>query len=276
MNTDTFFKAIMAVDEHNKLNYSMPYTYQLKKDDKELYFFGAPHATDPQSPMFGQLRNAFEDFQPDMLIIGGVSVAADPEKKQQYLDEIKVQSLDEVINKRAEIGFSILQAEERRIEWDSPATNQVDQIAFLLERGYSKEEIAVWIVLRQVYMYTRLQETSRPTFKDFVTGSLGKLKENTDWDGFDYSYANALRSVKAIANIELSPERVSDLRNALGPSSEPEANVYKHIWADSTAYIDELMLRMIIENMEAHSRIIVVFGAYHAVVLEPALRKLYE
>lgn len=272
--TEEILSLIIPVDKYDPNSHPKPYVYQLDQGGKSLYFFGAAHNTDPKSEMFVQLKNVFNDFQPEMVIVEGIGRASNPDTKQEFEESIKSKPVDEVIRSRAEPAFTVYECLQRELPWDSAASKLGDEVKYLLSLGYMHEEIFVWIALRQVYMYIRAPKDSRPSLDIYVQAGLNNLQEQTRWDDFDYSYQTAVRLTHEITEIDIPNVNLEELRSQLGPSKSHSANVYKRIWADSAEYVDRLCVQMIGSNLEKYDRVLVVFGAYHAVVQEPALRAL--
>ncbi len=166
--------SIMTAEEYAEMGrHEVPYIFELNKGDKELYYFGSPHIRgDAENPVIEQIQNAFKDANPDMVFVEGVRIAAD---KDSYNKRLKAATKEQLITTLGESGVAMLCAVEKGIDWYCPEPSDKDAAAYLLERGFSKEEIFAYEVLQMIPQYNGVKgKENISTFEKYVQSTTSK------------------------------------------------------------------------------------------------------
>lgn len=264
-------KRLMTIEEYGKVKHDKPYTFEAATSDnsKALLFFGAKHTAEPNDPMFPHLETSFKNFRPDLVM---VEAAPGPKglTREEFNEGIVSQSVDEVIKRRGEPGFTIRMAVENGIEWFCPEPDRNDEFQYLLEEGYSQQEIQAWALFRNIPVFNKRR--GERTFDEFAQSSITHFLEKTGW--------NLANSIEDIINtgIEMIGQKVDvendmEIHKYINPG---EGNKMQKLSKLSWAYRDRAILENIINQLDKHNRIFIVYGASHAVVQEPALRYLFS
>jgi len=142
---------------------------------------------------------------------------------------------------------------------------------YLLARGFSREQIFVWDFLRTLTQHNQHK---------YVELFLEKFKEVTNWEDFDYSLKHAMELCEQILGRPVDIENEPNVTDFTDPIPwEDKRNiqtVLNRISESSSVFRDRKIVSDIVEALKTHKRIFIVYGASHAVMQEPALRKLLE
>jgi hypothetical protein len=246
--------SIMTAEEYSHIEHPTPYIFELQSGDRKLYYFGSPHLRDPENNLFEKIEAAFNETNPDIVFIEGANVRGD---RDEFNERVKTATREEVIEFMGERGFALKLAVDKGVEWHSPEPTDKDLYEYLLAKGFSRDQIFAWDVFRILSQYNRLMK--KEGFRNYVQGFIDLFKQTTNWEGFDYSYERAIRLGEQI----------------LGRSIDVE-KILNRISEQSSLFRDRKIVSDIADALKTHKRVFIVYGASHAVMQEPALRKLLE
>jgi len=272
---ETAKRAIMPAEEYAELEHERPYVYEVEAGDKKVTYFAPGHSWDPDNPAWEDLKNKFKNANPDSVLVEGIPSLS--EKKQHYIEALKTHSEEEIISKMGEPGLSIKLAVENNVDFDCPEPSWSEEIKHLERQGFSREEIFGYYVFRQSVQWQKSE--SKEDFKDYLQQYTDGLKQNTDWDDFDYSYKHAEELSRKWWSRELADDKrfYSDKVDPIPwEGSEIERSRTNLVATASTRFRDERAIEMVDEKLKGHDRIFIVYGASHAVMQEPAIRRLLE
>jgi len=272
---------VMTAEEYSKSEHATPYNYEMKVGEKELYYFGTYHSRNPEDGIFGDIESRFKEFKPDLVLIEGMHNVA----KNRQLFESNAINLGEdedtirknVINITGESGFTLLLAIRAGIECQSPEPEDTDMYNYLLEQGFSKEDIFAEQVLLVLPQYHR--HTQKSGFREYSDTFIKSFQQATNWSGFDYSYENALKTAGEALGKEVDVENDEQTLDYVDPIpweyKKDGQTVINQIARATSQYRDRFMISEIAKALQTHKRVFVVFGASHAVMQEPALKELF-
>ncbi len=273
----SILNTIMTAEEYSAMRHTTPYSFKLELGDKELYYFGSRHMNDPSNPLFAEIENAFNTEKPDIVIVEGISMNSN-RQKVYFETNIKSSSREEVIHKMGEVGFTLKLALENGIEWESPEPQYEDVYKYLLDEGFSKEEIFVHEVLHILPQYNL--QMKREGFEAYVVPYIERFKEITHWRDFDYSYEHALSLSEAICGEIIDVEHDTHALDRIDPipweDKVDSQTVLNRIGEKTGIYRNRNIVTGILDGLKTYNRIFVVYGASHAVMQEPALKKAFE
>jgi len=264
---------IMTFEEYENRHHETPYVYELEDGEKKLTYFGAEHSRDPENPQFKRLEQEFRKIQPQLIFVEGIEDMEGFIKKE--LENIKESEIAAVIGKYGEKGLAIKLAIKAGVEFQSPEPNEEEQVANLLEQGFSQEDIFAHYVYFNAEQY---QYHGGEPSEEILESIIKKFKADFDWTDFDFS----LGHLKQIWQ-RLWPDRADPLDfnfSRLDPVKR-EANlgtwtVVNEINSQRNIFRDQFMMEKIKQALENVNRLFIVYGASHAYMQEPALRKLFE
>jgi len=273
---ESILGSIMTSEEYAEIRHDTPYIFELKAGDKELHYFGTPHVRDPQDPLFAEIEAAFNKASPDIVFVEGMSNL--PKDKARFDEMLKVASREETIDKSGESGFTCKLAAERGIEWHSPEPSDKDLYDNLLAKGFSKDEIFAWDVFHILPQYNR--QMNRQGFKQYVERFIEGFKRTTNWESFDYSYERAIKLGAEILGRPIDVENEPDATDFIDPipweEKKETQTTLNRIGSASSLFRDRKIVSDILEAFKNHNRVFIVYGASHAAMQEPALKKAFE
>ena len=266
---------IMTAEEYASLHHETPYIFSLKSRDKELFYFGAPHVRDPEDPIFSEIKTAFDKANPDLIFIEGMNASID---RNLINEKARKASTEEAIDGAGEAGFTLKLGLEKGIEWRSPEPEDADLYRHLLKQGFSKDEIFARAVLLVLPQYNR--QIDKQEFKEYSEPFIEQFKNETNWEGFDYSFERAINISEQIVGKPINfsdEEEASDYIDPTPWSEKKEKQtVLNHIGEASSAFRDKNIVKEIAEVQKKYKRLFIVYGASHAVMQEPALKELFK
>lgn len=274
MNTEVInasLEKLMTIDEYSNVKHDKPYIFEItsKDNSKSILFFGAKHTADPGDSMFPQLKTSFENYKPDLVI---VEAAPGPQglTREEFNAGIVSQTIDEVIKRRGEPGFTIRMAVENGIEWFCPEPDRNDEFQYLLEEGYSQQEIQAWALFRNIPVFNKRR--GERTFDEFARSSITHFLEKTGWS-LTNSIEDIINTGKGMIGEDIDVKNDMEIHKYINPG---EGNKMQKLSKLSWAYRDRTILENIITQLDKYDHIFIVYGASHAVVQEPALRYLFS
>ena len=272
---ESILSSIMTAEEYSKIEHATPYIFELKAGEKELYYFGSPHTSDPSNPLFAEIEAAFNKANPDIVFVEGMNVSGD---KTKFNERVKSATREEAIDRMGESGLTLKLGVEKGIDWESPEPTDEDLYNDLLAKGFSKDEIFAWDVFHILPQYNR--QMKREGFEKYVSGFIDRFKQTTNWDNFDYSYERAIKLGEQIFGEAVDVENDQGALDRIDPipwdEKKEKQTILNRIGEASSLFRDKKIVKDILEAFKTHKRVFVVYGASHAAMQEPALKKAFE
>ncbi len=269
---------LMTPEQYSQIEHPKPYTYTFEANGKVLYYMGSSYPTDPADPTFMQLEEAMERIQPEIVLVGNVK-PMDDGKRQNYLNQIMDSDMNELISRRADIGFMVRRAKEHGIEWLPLEPADAEVYEFLEAEGYQKREIYLFRMIQELTTYQRLP--NKPDFTEFKRQVLQSFERKTEWEDFDYTESALLQTIQDTYGEELTLEQLAEdpqLKTLGHPGNTPyfmdSPSRVNEIWSLAWAFRDKHAIEIIAKAVQEHDRIMVLYGASHAVVQEEAVKGL--
>lgn len=266
---------LMTAEEYAEIyagrEWGESHVFPLEKGDKKLYYFGSPHVNDPSHPIFAEIEKAFNEAQPEIVFVEGVTVYGDINRFNERMKAGPREGL-------SESGFVIKLALEKGAEWHSPEPTFESLYAHLLQDGFSKDQIFAEEVLGMLPQYHR--ELTHGGFEKYVESYIKHFQQDTNWENFDYSYENAIQIAESILGRKIDVENEPNPTSLIDPipweHRRDTQTVLNQASRATSVFRDRQIVREIAEALKTYNKIFVVYGSTHAVVQEPALRKLFE
>lgn len=257
---------IMSFVDYTKIRHDIPYIFEINAHDKKLVYFGSDHTKDPSNPMFDQIEEKFKQLTPQIVFIEGRRQLT--QRKSETIEYIKTKNRADVIKEGGEPFFTLKLATEAGIEFESLEPELCDEVKLLLEKGFDKNDIFATYVYRGMSGY--VQPAGGDTFEKYLDRWINYFKTATNWDEFDYSRNNLERTGK---NIWGDNVKLSDLvQDRFDPVFSKNKTVSNKIIEQSSIFRDKFIVKKITEAIDKYTRILVVYGASHAVMQESAIR----
>lgn len=268
--------SVMSFEEYAKIEHEVPYVYELKQGDREVLYFGVDHSNDISNPQFNEIQKKFNEIKPDVVFVEGFDSLA--EKKEKAVEHISKNTIEDLTKSFGESGFVLKLAVSSGADFDSPEPKFKTEIEYLLKKGFSKEDIFAFYLYRQISQYDRSVENVN--IEEYLNLLIADIKNQTDWQNFDYSILHLKKIGEKIwgekgdlYSKEFSIERVDP--TPWENRTEMQTIITK-IAQESNQFRNGYMIQRIQEVLKDKKKLFIVFGASHAVMQEPALKKMFE
>ncbi len=273
-----FADDIMTAQEYADLtNRKLPHRYELAKDGKALIAYGSGHFSNPDNPAFKVIAEDVKNLHPDLILIEGLEAinTISDEEKEAHRTNATV-SAEDILKRHGENAYLASLAIESGIEVQSPEPSRADLNNYALERGATKEQIFAEEIATLIHQYNWL--TDKPSFDEYISGWLERVKIEFGWEGFDFSMDNFKRILKESTGKEFDLEDKETIKQCADPIPWPDQqwNGLRAAAQLRNLARDRHIIHEIEEALKTHNKIYIVFGASHLVMLEPALRKMMD
>lgn len=278
-----FASKIMPYEEYAKIevekSYSEePYIFEVEINDCLVTYVGVGHSNDPESGMYKKIDELFEKKKPDLVLVEGLD---NFEKRKEVLfKQLEGKSREEIIQLVGEPRYVLSKAVEFGVNADSPEPKFSEEITHLLEKGFSREAIFVFDMTRLLEQYYRKvpQGGSYDDIENYFDRNVKAFAMDAEWQDFDWSFENYKKLYFELLGKkfdEINQETLHDFTDPV-PWKGKELAITNRVANESGLYRDTHIIKEISEKTKTHQRILIVFGATHAVMQEPALRYLAE
>jgi len=253
---------LLSHDEYQKNQYRVPYTYTISHNGQYLYYFGARHSFDPEHPQFPKLKMFWQDFleetqKKNCLVLneGGKR----PLHPNEWL----------AISTGAEAGLITFLASKENIKTCSPEPSKKDEIGEWLN-VYTKEEIEYYFFSRAICQWHRL--LPQPDFNNYISRPLLKHAKELGWKGFDFSLEHMKEIHKRLFRGNFNENDKQFFECIATPVYR--TTIISQISNDLDINRNSYIVNKIKWFWHSGKSLFVVYGSGHAIVQEPALRKL--
>jgi hypothetical protein len=243
---------ILSFDQYAALRHPTPYLVEVRRGGSRLLLFGCAHSTDPAQPTFAAIAAAFERLAPTYALHEGTPPAFEPQR------EI-------AIRRHGESGLVVHLAAAAGIDTASMDIPLPDEARHLAERLGTPRAL-VFLVVRQLASFNR--KTARMDFDGYFGDFFSLIAPplglpSIDWPLIEAAHQRELG--RPLRRREVTGVETDPLRRAL-----PTQRIARY----SNRRRDEHMLAQLTAATDAHARVFATVGVTHAVMLEPALRRL--
>ncbi len=270
-----FHDALMTYQEYAKIKHPRPYEYRLVAGDEEIIFFGPGHSNDPNNPAFEHIREQLEAHKPDLVLVEGMK-SINTLTLDERMRRVAGMSDEEAIKKSGENFFTAKLALERRIEVLSPEPDDASAIQYLERQSLSREAIFSQQMASLITQYARTQ--TKPGFETYISPSLQRMSTQFGWKSFDFSLDHFRAIHEDVFNTPFDLAKTQLYQEACDPvpwegKTYGQTNRVAATWGE---FRDRYIVDAIQDFLEQYKKLFIVYGASHAVIQEPALRKLME
>jgi len=263
------FSQKLTPEQYARKRHSTPYLYTLGSGDGALTFVGARHTTNPNDELLSVIDGALEDKRPDSLIVEGLQNISGNASDELFIAAL---SASEAVQRGGEAVYGVRQALTRGIPWQSPEPSDAQIARELIASFYTKEQVLAWYTLRLLAQYHRRMETM--PFSAYVAPFLADFAHQTSWREFSYSLEAALKTVAATIGHDVNINNKERAGEYTDPIPWPGRWEVQTAYNDMTRIVltlrDRSLMKHIANELEAGKRLMVIYGAGHAVMQEPA------
>lgn len=237
---------------------AVPYVWERKGKTKHLIVIGSRHVRDPRSPLFDRIETIFNRIRPEVVIHENVA----PE-------HLKTMPMDQAIKIGADLGFTVHLAERFNAQIRSGDAPEKDEFKALLA-VYPAEDVFVFLTGQRLIGSVRNPDLkiAQAEYSNFYHGYLvkngiPKREDWAQWNGFLKAYERVVG--KPFTRESWHPVFVNPTVSATR---------LNQVARTSDVVRDRFLLASIRKALKDNDRVVVVFGAWHVLALEPVLNDL--
>jgi hypothetical protein len=262
MNNKEIESLLYSYDDWKSVAKKWPYCFEVEKNGQSLYYFGASHSHDSNNEQFPVLREFWGKF---LEKTGGKDAVVFVEGGLRKLDKDE----ETTVKRNGEGGLITWLSQNRNIQRFCPEPNRTEEMEALLEK-FTKEEIAYYYFARSVHSWHRLNP--KPDFEKYISTYLKRDKDESKWEGFDFSLENMKKNHKNLFGTDFNENEENFLYRNINPTLEN--SVINKVARACSTYRNVHVVSEILKFWKEGKNIFIVFGGSHAALQEPALRKL--
>jgi len=236
-----------------------PYVLILKNKTKQLTVVGTQHSRDTASSMFTIIENDFDELKPEIIINEGGNL------NKKYV------SRNDAIKRSGELGLEKYLADKAGIKTfngDMPDKLEFEQ----LTKRYSKKEALVFFASeRFIFPYAFGQypgDLKQQYDTVFIKGYL--LKEKIELTKEEQTFEYYKKAYKKYFKQDFSLDNI----NQLDFTPFGKRNHFNDVTRTSKELRDQYLLNIVQQQLKLHNKILLVFGGWHILSIEPALRSM--
>ena len=242
---------VMSMEEYGRSGgHVRPYIYRLKGDKGEVYVLGIDHTVDPEDRQIDSVEKAWEEFQPDVLLVEG---------RLGFL----LGGLQDPVKNYGEGGKAVSLAKRDEVEFYTWEPQKQDEVNMMLQR-FPAKKVAMFYSLRPYLSNFRFGKPEDPdaTLKDYI-------ESRTDYNGIR-GEITSVAEIDSIWTADFPKEK--DWRDSTDEYGWPEGYL-----ADMAAYSNELrnihMINAILDLMNQGKKVFITMGSSHAYRIENTLKE---
>lgn len=263
---DEIEKSLMSYEEYGEKTIipGGAYVYEIEREGQILDYFGVAHIYSLDDEQVPQLRSKFNEFanktngqERIVLTEGGKRPVAASEQ--------------EAMKVGGEPNLITFWATNEGIEAQSPEPDRLIEANHLLEQ-FSREEVMHYYFARQINQWNLMK---RPEgLEEYMEHVLKRHSSFLNWEDFDFSLDNMVRIHEETTGQKFNPDDWELFQKL----SDPRKNiaVTNKVCMESSRFRDAHIVSEIIRLWKEGKDIFILYGRTHAIMQEPAIRKLIQ
>lgn len=252
---------LYSYDEWKAVSKKIPYSFTVEKNGQYLYYFGANHSHDPKNEQFPVLREFWKDFLEKTDGKNGVVFVEGGLRKLLEDEEM-------AIKWDSESGFITFLANSAHVSVYCPEPNRTEEREELLKK-FSKEEVQYYYFARVAHAWHR--RDPKPNFEEYIGSYLEINKADSKWEDFDFSFEHMKLIHRKLFGADFENNEQFSFKN-INPTVEN--SVINKVARACSTHRNVHVVAEILKFWKEGKNIFVVFGGAHAILQEPALRRL--
>jgi len=259
----------LTPEQYARRRHATPYLYTLGRGDAALTFVGAHHTNDPNDSLLSVIDRELETKQPDLVIVEGLQNLSGHGGDERFISGL---TEEQAVERGGEAVYTVHRALGYGVPWLSPEPSDAALARELLGSFYTKEQVLAWYTLRLLGQYHRREE--KLPFSAYVAPFLVEFQRQTNWPNFAYTLESALAIAAPLVGHEIrqnNRERAGEYTDPIPwPGRWETQTLFNDMTRVALALRDRTLMRQIAVELEAGKKLLVVYGAGHAVMQEPA------
>lgn len=263
------FDTILTPQEYAQRNYKIPYILKLQNSRQGIFFYGCKHSHNPKNQQFQEIERLLEEC---IRKYGSEKMVVMIENATPPIEE----SREQMIKKYGESGLTAYLGNKHHLTSECPEQPTVKLNQFVLEKGFAKNDLMLWIFLNKLWFVSATQ----PITNEGITNIIDVLKKNGNIRLEDWM-PKFQRRVYELINKKLIPEKIEDLmhtkmnREEIKNLQDPfrKGTVLNDIGSLLNHARDRYIANHFLHLLNKRKTVFAVFGWNHVVALEQFLRQ---
>ncbi|MEZ0224812.1 MAG: hypothetical protein ACAH83_09685 [Alphaproteobacteria bacterium] len=266
------YSKILSWDEgrENAPSVDEPFVSVFASGEKQLHYIAAKHGGDIDSPTLKTVKQEFDAFKPDVVIIEGAPNTG--EKSPAWYLEYAREMEKSKFAGGGEGTYAAVLAADCKIDFVPGEPTARELLEGMRAQGFTTQDLLGWHVAGMIKSRfadgsiddanadARIERTAQNRINEFglkdVTFKADDFRRwYRDRMGKDFSLAGAAADDGA-------------------PSSRADANFMQKIMAAADKVREPHIVQVIEEQLSQHDKVLVVYGSGHAIKQEPALESM--
>lgn len=259
----TIKKALLSWKEFEKKDFSVPYTFTVENMDGDvLRYVGTKHSFDPDDPIFDEIRSQWKKF---------ISESKDPRVVVVESEEREIGQTerDAILNQGGEGGFITYLANSEQIPRVALEPTTSERLEALAEK-FPKEQVLYNYAATIIFQWNNL--TEQPDFRDYVHYFMQNAQRETKWSGIDFSLELIKNTHQELFDRPFDHTNGDFFHRIINPSRND--TVINKISREGDIIRDVAVVEGIKKLWDEGKSVFVVYGVHHAIMQEPALKKV--
>jgi hypothetical protein len=243
---------------------------QFNLSGKRLHYIAASHCGDVESPTLRTVKQEFDIFKPDVVIVEGIPNTGE-KSPAWYLEHCREQAKGNY-SVGGEGAYATVLAAENGIDFIPGEPSAQWLYEGVLAQGYTLQDLLGWqlaCTIQYRLSANAVDESNLPTLAERCASSylneIGLGEEKYDLRNFSDWYQD--RMGKAFSLKSITADDCS-------PSTDPNANFLQKMMSAADNVREPHILKIIAEQLNEHNKVLVVYGSAHAAKHEPVLNKM--
>lgn len=271
-------RPILTFQEYRSTEHRYPYSYSIQFSGSSLYYFGLDHIFDSDHPHLLILEQQVRSWKPDAIVLQGFPLTkfTSHEEKTRFLEKSKSMTRASAIKTDGESGLALLLANESGAVPISAEPSRREEVSYLRKLGFPEDALLAHYCHRLVPQW--MKQSPEIPLEKYMEGFFPGLTEYWPSSLCSYEHMRKLSYQFWGQDIVLDDFRKACERTSpeyFGGSDTPQT-VVNEIFRESIYWRDIYIITVILDALAEHRRVLVVYGAQHAVAQEGTLRDLLE
>jgi hypothetical protein len=275
LRIESVLQEIMPLEAYASFSHEVPYTYQLTDGRGTVTMVGMNHTYEYPDAVFTLLDDIYAAAPPTHVILEGVDSFFQTAEAYRLIQGLSKQ---DTAKRGGEAIYALKEALVRKIPW-TPAEPADDQLySYLLSLGFSKVDILAWQLIRLLPQY--LARNEHIDFEVYTAPFIALCKSATKWSNVDYSYGALMTQVTEVIGSDISDQNIELAYSYTDPTAvtrrDNDYTIFNTLSATANVLRDRTMVTRALKLASNDQIVLVVCGAAHAVMQEPAYRTYFQ
>lgn len=258
---------ILSYDQYadiERRGFDMPYVVEAGHQTQKIVFYGSEHTNNPEHPQFQDIEGRWSKFvaetsRPIALVEGRFDETSEVETKDRIRSIVDGGEAQFVVHLARRDGVEAVCPEPDRL-WEA---NE-------LAKEFGRDNVVFYYFIRQIGWWNRFSE--KPDIKLQANKMLELMKNAYEWGDVNFSIERMESIHEELFGKPLPWDDTQWIYDITTPT--PTDYITNQLSRRSGELRDEYILKQIEQYWQAGKSPFAVFGSAHAIILEPALKKL--